>query len=375
MEIAWFTDTWLPTRDGVVTSLLSFKKILEKEHNIYIFAPGEENKQDNNIFYYKSKPFSKYPDYRIPPIYSIFSKRTFNIIKRIKPDIIHSHSPGILGTSAVISSYKFNIPLLFTYHTFVEDSVYLLFSNEKMQEIAKRLFYKWLKWYFRRCSCVIVPSLYTKRRLENFASNIRVISTGIDIDRFRNADGEKIRKEYEDKKLILHVGRIVKEKNIDIIIDAAPYIIKKMDAIFIIVGEGPAKKELIEKVRRRGLEKYFVFTGFVNDDELPCYYKASDVFVFPSTYETQGIVAFEAMASGVPIVAARAKAIPNFIRDGYNGYLFNPYDARELAEKVLMAMDNQNKKIIVKNAMEFVKRYSIEKMAEKLVEVYEEWKR
>jgi len=369
MEIAWFSDTWLPTIDGVVRSMLMFKKELEKKgNNIYIFVPGKENSNNDKIFYYKSKPFSKYKNYRIASILSLLSKRTENIIKKIEPSVIHSHSPGILGIHAIIASYKHKLPLFFTFHTFVSDSIYLLFHG-KMQEIAKKMLDAWLKWYMKRCSCIIAPSNFVAKEIKRkFGIDALIMPTGIDTKRFEKGDGKKIRKKYGNKKIVLHVGRIVKEKNIDLLIKAAPYILKKEDVIFIIVGEGPAKEEMKEMVKRKGLQKHFVFTGFVPDEELIEYYKAADVFAFPSIYETQGIVAFEAMAASIPIAAARYKAIPDFIKDGYNGYLFNPFDAREMAEKIIAAM---NDKYIVKNALEFVKQYSIEKMADRLLEIYE----
>jgi len=371
MKIAWFTDTWLPARDGVVNSLLMFKKEFEKRgHDIFIFAPGERNDEKGNIFYYKSRPLRAYKNYRVSSLPSLFSRRTIKIVNKIKPDVIHSHSPGIIGIHAVIASYKLKIPLFFTYHTFVDDSVYLFFRKERTQEIVRKLVYKWLRWYFRRCSCIIAPSKYTAKILNEkiMEREIKVLPTGIDIEKFSNGDGSEIKKRYDGKKIILHVGRVVKEKNLDLLIEAAPYILEKMEAVFIIVGEGPAKEELEEKVRRMKLQEYFVFTGFVKDEDLPNYYKAADVFVFPSVYETQGIVAFEAMAAGVPVAASTAKALPDFIKDGENGCLFNPYNARECAEKIVKVMENKE---IVRKASEFVKEYSIERMTDKLLDIYE----
>ena len=201
---------------------------------------------------------------------------------------------------------------------------------------------------------------------------MELLPTGIDLYRFEHGNGEKIKARWPDKKIILHVGRVVKEKNIDLLIEAAPYIINKIDAIFIIVGEGPYKKELEEKAKKKNLSNYFIFTGFVSDEELANYYKAADVFAFPSIYETQGIVAFEAMAAGVPVVAANAKALPDFIKDGENGYLASPYNAKEFADKILMALEDRG---IVRKAKEFVKEYSIEKMADKLLKIYDESKK
>lgn len=364
MEIAWFTDTWLPTRDGVVNSLLSFKKILEKDNEIFIFAPGNENKRNENIFYFKSKPFKKYPNYRIASFSSLFSKRVIKIVKEFNIDIIHSHSPGIVGTHAVIASHATKIPLIFTYHTFIQESVY--FFSYGMQDFAKKLLNLWLKWYFRRCNTIIAPSKYVANNLP-FYGEIKIIPTGIDTKKFESANGKKIKEEI-GKPIILHVGRVVREKNIDLIIDAAPLILKKIDVKFVIVGEGPYRKELEEKVKKKGLDENFIFTGFVQDRKLPSYYKAADIFVFPSTYETQGIVALEAMAAGLPVVAARAKAIPEFVIDGESGYLFEPNNEKEFAEKILIALEDKE---IGMKAKKFVKRYDIEKMAEKLVDLYD----
>ena len=157
-----------------------------------------------------------------------------------------------------------------------------------------------------RCCCIIAPSGYVIKRVEELChKEIALLPTGIDMKKFEQGNGEKIRKHYKNKKIILHVGRIVKEKNIDVLIDAAPEVLKKIDGVFIIVGEGPARKILEEKVKNKNLHEKFVFTGFVEDNELADYYKAGDVFAFPSTYETQGIVAFEAMVNNTkkPIIS------------------------------------------------------------------------
>jgi len=373
MDIAWFTDTWVPNRDGVVTSLLSFKKVMEQEgHHIYIFAPGLRKKEEYGVFYYRAFSFPPYPQYRFPTPLSIFSRRSISLVRKIGVDIIHSHSPGTMGLHARIASSKTKIPMVFTFHTFIDDSVYLLFKNEKLQNASRNFIYKWLRWYTKKCRCVIVPSYYVKKRLEKIIGEreFEVIPTGIDIEKFSRGNGTAMRKKYGNKKIILHVGRVVKEKNIELLIKAAPHILKKMDAIFIIVGEGPHRKNLEEMVRKMNLAPHFIFTGFVEENELLDYYRAADVFAFPSTYETQGLVALEAMAAGVPVVGARAKAIPDFIKDGENGYLTNPYDALEFAHKIMEAMGDKE---IIKRAKKFVEEYAIEKMAERLKEVYEKY--
>lgn len=372
MKVAWFTDTWLPTRDGVVNSLLTFRDELEKKgHAVYLFVPGEHDCNKDNIYSYKSKPFSKYPNYRISSPLSLFSSRTANIIGDLKPDIIHSHSPGLLGTHAVIASFKYSIPLIFTYHTFIEDSVYFISDSMFLQQILKKLLSIWLRWYLRRCHAFILPSNAAYKELGQHLTQKEayIIPTGINIQRFTHGNGQRVRRKYgKDGKIVLHVGRIVKEKNLDILVDVIPLIRNTHPhTTFLIVGEGPARMDLETLVKKKNVEDFFLFTGFVADDELPDYYAAADVFAFPSTYETQGIVALEAMAAGVPVIASRYRALPDLIVDGYNGFLFSPRNAEEFATKLCMAFGNEK---VRREGRKTAEEYSVKKCTEKLLSLY-----
>jgi len=375
MKIAWFTDTWLPTRDGVVTSLLSFKDEIEKRGNeIYLFVPGKSDKDDfdNRIFYYRAKPFRKYPNYRVARIRSLFGSRTKKLIGKMDIDIIHSHSPVLMGVHGVIASHYHSIPLVFTYHTFLGDSVYLLSSLPSIQHAARKLLRTWLKWYFRRCSGIIAPSRAARGEIKELTDGeIEIIPTGIDMERFAHGNGKKARDEIgvENGKIILHVGRIVKEKNLDLMVEAAPLLLEKIpDAIFVIVGEGPHADELKQKVRDASLENNFIFTGFVEDEKLPDYYHAADIFAFPSKYETQGIVAVEAMAAGLPVVAANVRSLPEIVENGKTGFLFDADDAHDFAEKMIVALDSGG---MGEEARKAAGRYSIQKCTDMLLSFYE----
>ncbi|MFO8133586.1 MAG: glycosyltransferase, partial [Thermoplasmatota archaeon] len=200
MDIAWFTDTWLPTRDGVVTSLQSFKKELEKRgHHVYLFAPGRENHDDldENIFYYKGRTFRGYPSYRVPSLLSLLTRRTERHIARIQPDIIHSHGPAVMGVHAVKAARHSGAPLLFTYHTMLEDSLHFVTTSPPAQAIIGRLLRTWLRWYFHRCQGIIAPSSAASQEISHYSEvPIEVIPTGIDLQRFRTADGTAIREQH-----------------------------------------------------------------------------------------------------------------------------------------------------------------------------------
>jgi 1,2-diacylglycerol 3-alpha-glucosyltransferase len=369
MDIAWFTDTWFPTRDGVVASLALFKEELEKKgHTIHIFAPGDRNDSHGTVHYYRAKTYSPYPQYRFPSFASIFAKRTRTLTEQIQPTIVHSHSPGIMGIHALRAASFCKRPLAFTYHTFVDESIYLLFENPQLQRLLVRGFRRWLSWYCARCACIIAPSEYVRQHVASLCTgSIAVIPTGIRVQRFGGGNASTVRNRFPGKKLVLTVGRLVREKNIDVLIEAAPAVLREEQVVFIVVGEGPARVDLERKARDAGLAGVFVFTGFVSDRELMDHYAAADVFAFPSTYETQGIVALEAMAAGLPVVAARAKALPEFIVDGENGFLIDPANPKDVAAKIMAAlrMNRDCARIVT-----FAERYDIEKMAERLLEVY-----
>ncbi len=373
MDIAWFTDTWLPTRDGVVTSLQSFKGELEERgHRVYLFAPGTENHDDldENIFIYKGRTFRGYPSYRVPPIRSLLTRRTERHIARIQPDIIHSHGPAIMGVHAVKAARHSNAPLLFTYHTMLEDSLHFVTTMPLTQAIVGRLLPIWLRWYFHRCQGVIAPSRAAAMEISRYSNvPIEVIPTGIDLQRFHQADGTRVRHRHDlAGAVVLHVGRIVQEKNLDLLVWAAPRILReKPDAMFVVVGTGPYAPAVQRHVEQKGLSDHFVFPGFVPDEELPGYYAAADVFAFPSTYETQGIVAIEAMVTGTAVVAAAARSLPELIRDGENGFLFQPGDMGALADRVIEALDADVEAAARRTAEEF----SRERCTDHLVSYYE----
>ncbi|MBS3772884.1 MAG: glycosyltransferase [Candidatus Thermoplasmatota archaeon] len=373
MDIAWFTDTWLPTRDGVVTSLQSFKKELEERgHRVYLFVPGTKNHDDldENIFYYKGRTFHGYPSYRVPPLHSLLTRRTERHIARIQPDIIHSHGPAVMGVHAVKASRCSNAPLLFTYHTMLEDSLHFVTTSPLAQAIVGRLLPIWLRWYFHRCQGVIAPSRAAAQEISHYANTtVEVIPTGVDLERFRTADGTAVRERHGlDGPVILHVGRIVQEKNLDLLVQAAPHILDKQpDAMFVVVGTGPYADVVQRHVEQQGLTERFLFPGFVSDEDLPGYYAAADVFAFPSTYETQGIVAVEAMATGTSVVAAAARSLPELIQDGENGFLFPPGSAEALANTILKALDAD----VTTEAKQTAERFSRERCTERLIGYYE----
>jgi len=376
MKIAYYTETYLPNKDGVVTSILTFKNALEDMgHEIYIFAAGDrrakrENK-DKRVFYYTSTPFRPYPMYRI----ALFPFLSQSKVKELGIDLVHSHGMATMGLAAVEAAKINKLPLVSTFHTLIPQASHYISDAKVIKEIVEKFAWRYLEWYYKKCDAVITPSVVIKEMLEERGlTGIEVIPTGIDIRRFNTSnDGSIMKKEWEMEKnrIILNVGRLVLEKNLDVLIKSSLLVLEEFsDARFVIVGEGPALNYYKKLVSKTGVGKWFRFVNeIVPLEKIPLVYAAADVFAIPSKFETQGIVVQEAMASGKPVVGADYLALKEIIRDGYNGYKFNPDSPDECAEKIIKALKKGAE--MRDNARKSAEEFSIENCAMRMVKLYE----
>lgn len=343
-----FTDTYLPAMDGVVNSIIQFRESLEKKgHEVFVFAPGKEDRvdpEDDHVFRFKSKTFSMYPDYRMA-FYP--NNRCHDLVHEIDLDVIHNHAVAFMGIKAMIASKLLEVPCVFNFHTWVTDALHYYPVNLH-EDLLTKLTWVYLKYLLRRSDAVIAPSGKTLNELREICPKMcysRAIAPGVDTQRYnQNVDGSQIveRLGLEDSEVLLHVGRISREKNLDLILDALPIIKRKNgDAKLVVVGDGPAKEYYQKHVEQKGLEDTVIFTGFVPEDDLPRYYAAADVFVISSKFETLGIVILEALATGTVVAGIDFGVIPDIVKSGENGFLFED-DKKDCAEKILLALENRD---------------------------------
>jgi len=200
-----------------------------------------------------------------------------------------------------------------------------------------------------------------------------VIPTGIDPDRFHpSVDGQTIRTKWglNGHDVILHVGRVSPEKNLATLIQAFPLVRERSPgAKLVVVGAGPYLERAYDQVRHLGLSGDVIFTGFVPDSDLPRYYAAADVFAIASRFETQGIVVLEALASGRPVAGANFRAIPEFVREGVNGALFDPSSPRACADAILRCLDARD--AMGEAARDTALPYSVARCTHRLESLYE----
>jgi 1,2-diacylglycerol 3-alpha-glucosyltransferase len=383
MRIGIFTDTYPPYINGVSTSIAMLEKGLKAlGHEVYIVTVNPENMQykyenDAHIIRIPGIPIGIY-DYRLTGIYPL---RAINKIKKWNLDIIHSHTEFGVGTFARIVAKQYNIPLVHTYHTMYEDYVYYI-TKGYFDRSSKKVVEYLTKFYCDKTAReLIVPSKKTYNMFKEkykFDKDIHIVPTGIDIDRFKKEkidkkELEKLKKELGIKKedfVILFVGRIAKEKNIDLLLNCHGKILKKHKNVkLVIVGSGPDYEHYIDMSKKLKINNNVIFTSSIPWEDIPIYYGLADVFTTASNTETQGLTLIEAMAGSIPVVCLKDKSFEDILIDDKNGKYFT--DEKEYIDNMIYLIENPDiRKSMCEQARITSEMHSIEFFAKSILEVY-----
>ena len=384
MKILIATDTYYPDVNGAAYFTYRLATILAKRgHNVFVMCSSRSFKNmvsnDNGVTVYgiRSIHIPVYQNFRISPLFIPGTVR--RAVEEISPDIVHIQNHFIIGKRAVSTAKKLGIPVIGTNHFMPENLVHYL----HLQKIPER----WLrKFAWRQCirtleqlDFVTTPTKTAVALLKNagFSKDVMPISCGIDLERFKPTnDGLYLKRIFAipiNKPVLLYVGRLDKEKRIDIILRALPDILRVTNVHLVLAGIGKEKQKLEKLTEKLGIQKAVTFTGFVPDKDLQNIYRIADLFVMAGVAELQSIVTLEAMASGLPVVAVNAMALPELVHDGENGYLFSDGDSQMLAEKVIAILSNQPMRAqMSKRSIEIIKDHDINKTIEKYESIYNE---
>jgi len=323
MRIVMMTDSYFPTRDGVVTSICTIKESLEERgHEVIIVAPEPEpDKRQEGVYYFRAVKFRSYEGYYVP----IFPTDKMNLMKKLKPDVIHVHGVATMAIRALMIGRELGIPTVMTFHTMVDDAATYYMPVKLPPEVSQKLIWIYLKQILKRFDAVVTPTACIGAELESHGAHCRhllAVPTGAKTDVFRpGLPCGEIRERYGlgDSKVVVHVGRVSFEKDIDMVIRAMQHV----DAKLLVVGKGPAMDDMKALVTELGLDQKVTFTGFVSDEDLPLIYNAGDMVISASKFETQGLTILEAMATGKPVACRNGRAFAEIVTDGVNGYLFD----------------------------------------------------
>lgn len=380
MNIGIFTDAYYPQVSGVVTSTFILKnELIRLGHSVTIITVAHPDvEEEEGIMRLPSIPFFLLPSQRVGMIYS---RKIMIKIKKLDLDIIHTQTEFSIGIFGRIVAKKLDIPVVHTYHTMYEDYIHYV-SRGIMLKPASQFAKKVSKLYCRDCSAIIVPTLKVKNALEHYGllRHIDIIPTGVDIEPFRrsNYNEDLIKEEKksfginETEPVVLFIGRLAKEKSVDIIINSMKELIVKIpNCKLLVVGGGPERENLEALVTELDIEKSVVFTGEKPWAEIGRYYQMGDVFVGASLTETQGLTFTEAMAAQIPVVAKYDKNLDDLIQDKINGRIFyKDEDLSGILYEVLM--NKEECATMVENAYEGIEPLSSKCFGESVEKVYME---
>jgi len=298
------------------------------------------------------------------------------IIKREKIDVVHVMVPTPAAITSIKVAKENKIKIVSHSHTQPENIV-MHFPKFMRFNIFKKLFYKYIISIYEKTDIHICPSKFAEKCLkgQNIDFKTFVISNGVDLNKFKRVNPDSFLKKYDipkKNKFILYVGRLDPEKCVDILIKSTKFILNNTKDFTIgIIGGGGLRKKLEELSIKSSFEKKIKFLGNVSDDDLIKAYSCADVFVLPSLAELEGMVVLEAMACGKPLVIANSKdsASTEFVNG--NGFLFQPNNPEDLAEKIIQILSNDAlRKKMSKKSYENSEEYSITNSVDKLEKVY-----
>jgi glycosyltransferase involved in cell wall biosynthesis len=335
-------DTFWPQINGAATFIARLSAgLAERGHDVHIAAPSYSNKklgtmieehegQKLTLHRLYSWKWPGHPWLRFMLPWRV-KRNSAIILDQIKPDAIHFQSHIVIGRGLTIEGEARGIRMIGTNHFMPEnllDHAYII--PRFMRDKAIRMGWAAAGRSFARAARVTTPTRRAADYLEEntLVRNVIAVSCGID------ADGYNGNLEPKPENLIVFLGRLADEKQIDKLIRAVAIMDPALDAKLEIVGGGELEAKLRSLAASLGIENRVTLTGFVEQDQLRDALQRGSVFAMPSTAELQSISTMEAMASGLPVVAANAMALPHLVHDGENGYLFEPGNVEDLAEKL-----------------------------------------
>ena len=334
MRIAVFTDAYFPQVNGVSKYLEEMQKYMENYDIAYqLFVPREPiDMETTNITSFYGMTFPLYPELKISwPS----NARIKHALDKFSPDIVYLATPLSIGKAGLKYARKNGVPVVSTYHTNFPQ--YLHYYH---LDYLQRPVWKYLQWFHSFSKINICPSGETIEQLQNHGiGNLFLCNNGIDCAAFSpEIRSEQLRNRWttEREMLLLYVGRVSPEKDLNVLIRAVELLNDEQVAYkLLIVGDGPSRKSLQEQNL-----KNIIFTGYKSGRLLQEIYASADIFVFPSRTETFGNVILEAMASGLPVVAAYAGGNKESLMDGFNGLTFAPGDEKAMADCILPSREH-----------------------------------
>jgi glycosyltransferase involved in cell wall biosynthesis len=415
MRIGFFTDNYLPSRDGIAISIETSREQLEAMgHEVFIIAPApglRYKEKSKRVIRFPAVKGLFYDDYMTS---IFFPPQALRRIDKLKLDIVHYHTPGQVGFLGAQYAIKNKLPLVTTYHTDLAEYVshykntlpgLLVLSmmtpfvtggglaeyrtalssikpERNLDVWNQKIVEQGVTMIHNACDVVIAPSVKIKHKLEKWhpTSPIEIIPSGVDKIQTTARDIAAWRSKLnlpEGTPVITFVGRLGTEKNLDLLVKAFEIITKKMPKVRLLVVGGTgshtesAEGTVMAEARSRYHNDKIIFTGYVPHEELGGLYGLANVFAFPSLTDTQGLVLNEAALAGLPIVMID-RDMTQIVEEGQNGH-FAKANPKDFANKLMDILRSPDKQVEMGlRSIQLASDYSASHQALKLLRLYQE---
>ena len=382
MRIALFTETYLPHINGVVTHVKILRDGLEQlGHEVLVVtadADAHHHFVEDGVLPGPAHPSKRFYNYSLSlPV----SSTRLKFVRDFAPDIIHIHNEFGIGMSGLLCAKILRVPLVYTLHTMYDDYIYYI-APKPLVKAATKVSRRYFKFIAKHSNALTGPSQKCQEyfRLTGLKKDVSVIPNAVEVDQFSPREvPEEVKADLrercgirDDSMVACFVGRLGREKSVDVLLDYWKAGVKPEDHIhLVVIGDGPVRPELEEQARALGIEDMVTFTGRVEHEDLPPYYALCDVYVTASLSDTNSISMLEGMCSGLPVLQRNDPLNADQVRDGKNGFNFN--SPEEMAQKLrqIQAMDQEALQGFKESVIASIRENGARELAERTLTVYQ----
>ena len=339
-----------PTVSGVTLVVQKLARALvARGHRVTVVTASERGDsyeaEDEGVQLVRVRSWDN-PFWSEAPIPFAGQKVLDDIVDALRPELLHIHDAALLALQFLRLSRRIEVPLVASCY-YVPRFVTRYLGGEITEDVVEAATWAYSVWLLNHCDRVVFATRAHRDFFQDqgLKAPTAIISNGLDVHRYRPADGadEGIEARYAlpAGPRILFVSRLARDKAIDVLIRAMPGIRSHVpNASLLLVGRGDYRASLEELTAELRLAGAVRFLGFIPEADMPAIYRACDCFAIASTYEVQSLPTLQALATGLPVVAADAVALPEIVKDGVNGYLVPPGDPRAVADAIVRVLSD-----------------------------------
>lgn len=382
MRIALFTETYLPHINGVVTHVKILRDGLEQlGHEVLVVtadADAHHHFVEDGVLHCPAHTSKRFYNYSLSlPV----SSTRLKFVRDFAPDIIHIHNEFGIGMSGLLCAKILRVPLVYTLHTMYDDYIYYI-APKPLVKAATKVSRRYFKFIAKHSNALTGPSQKCQEyfRLTGLKKDVSVIPNAVEVDQFSPREvPEEVKADLrercgiqDDSMVACFVGRLGREKSVDVLLDYWKAGVKPEDHIhLVVIGDGPVRPELEEQAKVLGIEDMVTFTGRVEHEDLPPYYALCDVYVTASLSDTNSISMLEGMCSGLPVLQRNDPLNADQVRDGKNGFNFD--SPEEMAQKLrqIQAMDQEALQGFKESVIASIRENGARELAERTLTVYQ----